>query len=251
MLDLYVWRLGILLQTLLLFRGCWAGNLKRFPYFYVYIASGLLDAIVAYYIFATRRPSFHQFYWLGEFVTLFFGCGLILEIFKHVLAPYPGAEHFARNLCLTTFGLIFLFGLVSSFASWIQPANSEIDLERDVRTAQILFFFAILAVISYYGIELGRNMRGMIFGYGLYLGASLVTLALRSYLGLRFDATWNLFEPLSFDVSLFLWLVSLWSYHSNPIPDYGISLEADYEALASRTKQVLGSMRSHIDRSAR
>lgn len=251
MLDLYVWRLGILLQTLLLLRGCWAGNVKRFPYFYVYIASGLLDAIVAYFIFVTRRTSFHEFYWLGEFVTLFFGCGLILEIFKHVLAPYPGAERFARILCLTTFGLIFLFGIASSLASSVQPANSEIDLERDVRTAQILFFLAILAVIAYYGVALGRNMRGMIFAYGLYLSASLITLALRSYLGLRFDAAWNLLEPLSFDVSLFLWLAALWSYDPNPLPDHGVSLEADYEAFASKTKQVIGSMRSHIDRTVR
>lgn len=251
MLDLYVWRLGMLLQTLLLLRGSWAGNVKRFPYFYVYIASGLLDAIVAYFIFVTRRTSFHEFYWLGEFITLFFGCGLILEIFKHVLAPYPGAERFARILGLTTFGLIFLVGTVSSLASWIQPADSAIDLERDVRTAQILFLVAILAVIAYYGLALGRNMRGMIFGYGLYLGASLVTLALRSYLGLRFDAAWNLLEPLSFDVSLSLWLVALWRYAPNPVPDHSVNLEADYEALASKTKQVIDSIRSYIDRNLR
>ena len=64
-------------------------------------------------------------------------------------------------------------------------------IERDVRTVQAIFLFMILAVISYYRIPIGKNLKGMISGYGLYIVTSLFTLAIRAYAGPRFNSSWN------------------------------------------------------------
>jgi hypothetical protein len=181
------------------------------------------------------------------------GCGLMLEIFKHVLAPYPGAERFAMAVALVTFGAIFCFALLYQFfaPNWSSEKGTSIELERNVRTVQAIFLFGIFAVISYYQILVGRNLKGMISGYGLYVGTSLVVLAFRAYAGHPLEAASNIIQPLSYDLSMLIWLVALWSYHQNPVPDPAIHLEEDYEALAARTKRTLVAMRSHLTKAAR
>jgi hypothetical protein len=128
---------------------------------------------------------------------------------------------------------------------------ASIELERDVRSAQIVFFVAILAVISHYAIPLGRNMRGMMLGYGIYLLVSLATLSFRAYIGMDFDRIWRVIQPLSFNLSLLIWLIALWSLKENPKPKREVRIETDYEALAALTRDRLRALRAHLGRSTR
>jgi hypothetical protein len=73
---------------------------------------------------------------------------------------------------------------------WSQ-AGTDVELERDLRTVQAMFLFGLLGVISYCGIAIGKNMKGMILAYGLYIATSLVSLAVRSYAP-SFDAAGNI-----------------------------------------------------------
>lgn len=251
MLAEVVYLFGILFQVLLLFRGWRSGSLNKYPYFYAYILTSFLAGSLSYAVFVTRPASYPAMFWPLEFLTLFIGCGLVLEIFRDVLSSYPGAERFAKSVCVITFVAIFLLGLVYSLIS--SPgsiAQSEVGLERNVRAVQILFFVAIVGTIFYYGIALGKNIRGMIYGYGLYLAVSVVAFALRLYYHSRVDVLRTV-RPMIFDVSLLIWLVSLWAYHPNPKPAPGDRLEEDYEAVASLTKARINALRGHLGRSTR
>jgi hypothetical protein len=73
-----------------------------------------------------------------------------------------------------------------------------------------------------------------------------MTLALRSYIGPAFNSTWTFIQPFAYMVSIVIWLATMWSYHPNPVPDSGIRLEEDYEALAARTQYMMGAMRAHL-----
>ena len=46
---------------------------------------------------------------------------------------------------------------------------------------QALVFITILGVVFHYGITIGRNLKAILMGYGLYIGVSVLMLALRSY----------------------------------------------------------------------
>jgi hypothetical protein len=246
----YIWGSGIVLEVFVLARGLFSGNLKRFPYFYTYVASGAASSVCL--IFIRNSTSFKAIYWLAQFITLFIGCGLILEIFSHVLSAYPGAEKFAKRVCVITFVLIFVVGLIYvRMAPSGTLAASELELEKNVRTAQIVFLLSLMAAIFYYGILLGKNMRGMLSGYGLYLGTSLISLALRSYVGTTFIGVWRIVQPFSFDVALLIWLTAIWAYHPDPAPLRDGHLESDYEALAALTKNRMNALRSHLGRSTR
>lgn len=252
-MALAVWLAGLVLRFVILFRGLQSKTLGRFPFFYAYALSALAGDLFVYATWTTKQGAYQESYWAAQFLTLMIGCGIVLEIFKHVLSPYPGAEKFATAVALGTFAVIFFFALVYQFVGPDRSAlrATTFELERDVRTVQAIFLFCILAVIFYYGIAIGKNLKGMVLGYVLYIGTSLVSLAIRAYAGRPFEAAWSVIQPLSFDLSLTIWLISLWSYHPNPAPDPAIPLEGDYEALAARTRRTLVAMRSHLTRTAR
>lgn len=251
MLALSILCLGLILHSVLLLRACRTRTVTTYKWFYAYIFAGLIADIALYLALGTSTGRYAEIYWTVQFATLALGCGIILEIFKHVLAAYPGAEKFATSICVTTFGVIFLFGIVYARLRRAGTRAIYVELERDVRSAQILFVVAIIAVILYYGIPLGANMRGMICGYAVYLFVSVITLALGVYIGHRFNAIWLIAQPLSFDVSLFIWLIALWAYHPNPAPARELAIESDYEALAELTRERLSALRAHFVRTIR
>ncbi|MGH9572308.1 MAG: hypothetical protein ACRD40_02095 [Candidatus Acidiferrales bacterium] len=225
--------------------------LRSYPYFYTYIGTSFVVTAISYFVLLEYPASYATVFWPFEFLSLFVGCGLVLEIFGHVLDAYPGADKVAKALCAIVFAILFLVGLFYLFGSSSAAlANSEVELERNVRAAQILFFLGIVGTIFYYGIALGRNMRGMIYGYGVYLAASVISLALRLYYHARVDAL-RTFRPIAFDLSLLTWLIALWSYEPNPAPPVDPPDEPGYEALASLTKAQIEAMRSHIGRPTR
>ena len=257
MWSLMVWRAGLALLLAILIRGLQTKTILKFPFFYAYALSVLAGDLFVYatwkWMAIARPEAYQQSYWVAQFLTLLIGCGIVLEIFRHILTPYPGADKFATAVALSTFAVIFCLALAYQL---VAPSGGALRgttfvLERDVRTVQAIFLFGILAVISYYRIPIGRNLKGMITGYGLYVVTSLFTLATRAYAGSRFNNAWNLIQPFSFDLSMTIWLVALWSYQPNPAPDPAVPLEEDYEALARRTKRTLASMRSHLTKTAR
>jgi hypothetical protein len=241
---------SLLLQLGILVRGFREKLLAGYAFFYAYVLSVFLSTGLLLVLWRVALASYQRFYWILQFATLLIGCGIVLEIFRHVLAPYRGAEKFAMATGLFIFGAVFCFAIVYRLVV-PSPNTALFELERNVRTVQAILLFGILVVISYYRVPLGKNIRGMISGYGLYIVTSLSTLAIRAYAGPRFNNTWNVIQPLSFDVSLAIWLIALWSYQPNPAPGPTVPLEEDYEMLARRTRRALASMRSHLTKAAR
>jgi hypothetical protein len=253
MLSAIIWWAGIFLGSLILIRGFQGKFLSKYPFFFAYSACVVAVWLPGYFVYLhTRYSAFYgTWYWCGQFLTLVVGYGILLEIFRHVLAPYPGAEKFARTTGHIVFVAIFGFALIFPLVMPQVSPGTTIEFERDLRSVQAIFVCGLLLVIAYYGISLGRNMKGMIFGYGLYVGTSLVSLAVRSYAGTSFGEIWKVVQPLSYDASLVVWAVALWSYCPNPVPDRTISLEADYEVFVSTTRRAIGTMRGHLAKAAR
>ncbi len=250
--SLYVWPVGILLEGLIVFRAFRSKALARYPFFFTYIACALADDILGYiHYWLTGSASYGV--WLGEFLALIVECGVILEIFRCVLSPYPGAERFARIAGFSVFVAISSFALIYPLMmpTWSR-AGTMYELARDLRTVQAIFLLGLFGVIRYYGIAIGKNMRGMSLGYGLYVGAALVGMAVRSYAGVPLPGTWNVItQQASYLAALLIWTTALWSYHPNPVPDSSVRLEEDYEAFAARTRGMLGAIRIHLAKAAR
>jgi hypothetical protein len=239
------------LETCILWRAARAGIIRKYSYFCAYIAS-TLTSLALPIVYVIDRRSYNHWYWPIQFLTLVLGCGVILEIFRHVLSPYPGAERLAKILAVAAFATLFCLAAIY-FVFRVEPfsAAAGIELERNVRALQAVLLFVILAVIFRYALPIGRNVLGIIIGYGSYIAISLMSRAVEAYAGTWLRLVWIYVQPATFETSLVIWLVALWSYHPNPAPVHSIRIEADYEELASRTRRALHATRSYISRAAR
>jgi hypothetical protein len=254
MLNLLMWWSGIALEALILLRALQQKTLGRYPFFYLYVASLLCADGLLYILFLVNPAAYPKWNWNAGFVNIIVSCGILLEIFKHVLPPYPGAERFARISGLVIFAVIFLSGIAYLiFAPGAPESRMTIarNLERNLLAVQAIFLSSLVGVIFYYGIAIGRNLRGMIVGYGLCVATMLMTLSVRSFAGPSFDAAWTLIQPIAYWVCLFVWVSALWNYQPNPVLLTAADTERGYDSFVSGTRTRVGEMRSRLGRAAR
>ena len=149
MMTLIIWWGGILLELLVLFRGFRAKLLPKYLFFYAYVSSLLLADTSLYFVFILHRASYERWNWATGFLNLVLACGVLLEIFKHVLAPYAGAERFARITGIVIFAGVFLFLIVQPLMSDAsRSAFTNVEAQRNFLAVQSILLFGILAVVS-------------------------------------------------------------------------------------------------------
>lgn len=252
MFSLVIWWVGIILEALILWRGIVGKTLRRYPFFSTYNACLLAQSCFLFVISLVGPQAYAEWFWRTQFLTLGLGCGIILEIFQHVLSPYRGAEKLARGIGLAVFGAVLSFAAIYPYIAG--PASvpaTGFEFERDLRFVQAIFLFGVLGVVLYYRIELGKNMKALVFGYGLYIATSLASLAIRSHAGPALRAMWETIPPLSFAASNFIWAVGMWSYHPNLAPQQIARPEGDYGALAARTRNMMGEVSAYVEKAVR
>ncbi len=104
-----------------------------------------------------------------------------------------------------------------------------------------------LVVLSlFYSIPFGRNLRGVLLGYGLFVGTSVIQLTFVTNSGSRFYSFWHHVNPGSYFVVLGLWVVHLWSYAPNPEPKTAVRLEEEYQRIAATTSRRLRAGRGYL-----
>lgn len=254
MLSLIIWRIGVVVEALLLYRAFSAKLFTRYSAFYTYVLSMFLSDVLAYVLlYFAHSKSYEKWSWYCGFLTLFLGCGIILEVFKHVLSLYSGAEKLARVVTMGAIAVVLCFAIL--YLIWSPNTSVARALytrvQRDFVLAQAILLVVLLRVISYYGISMGRNLKGMILGYGQCVGVTLVSLAFRAYVGVRFHATDSYVQQVSYLVALAIWVVALWSYCPNQVAESKIGPDADYEALAARTRDMIGAAGSELVKAER
>src|SRR5271157_441449 len=249
MLDQLIWWGGIASMILLLVRGRQARLLSRYPVFYFYILFVLSQSCLRLYVYHWKYSLYRYIYWSTEFVGILVGCGVVFEIFRVGLRAYPGASSIARNSLL----LLFVVALVIAIANaandprwWAEATVTEI--QRAMRIVQALSLLALVLLFLHYSIPFGRNLRGIVFGYGLFVAGSVIWLTF-AYTGAgRFRNFWSYLYPFCYDISLLVWIGHLWGYLPNPQTKESAQFERQYERIAAATKRRLREARSHLDR---
>jgi hypothetical protein len=251
MLTLLIWWVGVFFEALVLYRGLRGRTLAKYPFFYLYIASLFVSDAALYFLYLFSPGSYPRWNWNAGLLNILLGCGILLETFRHVLLPYPGAEKFARRAGLAVFAFIFSFVTVALIVApdMFRSRLMNTHLERNLLAVQAVFLLCVVVVIHYYQIALGKNLRGMILGYGLCIGSTLMAFSFRFYAGPSFNRIWIYLQPLSYLFSLWIWTGAMWRFAPGPLADPAIPLESSYESFVSSTKGLMGAMRSRLTRS--
>jgi hypothetical protein len=243
-----IWIAGILIEALVLYRGARAKLVSRYPNFYLYILSLFLADATFFLAYVMKFPVADKWSWYAGFMSLLLGCGIALEIFRHGLSPYAGAEKFARVASYTFLAAVTLFAIVYPIMAPSNGAARAIftRAQQYFLAVQGILLIVIIQVMAYYAVPAGRNLKGMILGYGQAVAVTLGLLAVRNYVGPGFQHAWTFTQQVSYLASLAIWLVALWSYIPNPIPKARIKPDDDYDGLAARTRGMVSAAGANL-----
>jgi hypothetical protein len=126
------------------------------------------------------------------------------------------------------------------------PGETTLETEREFRIVQTFLLLGLVMLLAYYAIPVGRNLKGIILGYGVFLSMNLVQLTLRDFLGDRFQNWWLYIQPVSYIIVLLIWCKALWIFASRPDLGRETRIELDYRSLAHHTKRQLRAAGKYI-----
>ena len=252
MVSTALWLMAMTLESVLLVRAVQGKFLGHYRLFYLYLVIVFtrdLSLLPVYYLW----PKFYGYaYWGSEFFSVLVGCGLVWEVYKVAFRRYPGAGRMARDVIpfLFIFAMTRVFVKAWNSPNWI-PGRTTLETERDLRIVQLALLINLIALFAYYAIPLGRTLKGIIYGYGLFLVASVVNLSLRDYLGDSFQRLALYIQAVAYLLVLLVWCRTLWVYEAIPEPELTPRLEGDYQSLVQATRRELSSARAYLQRGMR
>ena len=247
MLDQIIWWGGTAVEIMLLVRGAYTGLFRRYSSFYCYLGFVLAQSLVRYVVFHGWPDSYAYFYWSTEILSVLIGCAVVFEIYRVGLEAYPGTARIARLLLFLLFAAAILFGIFKSLNApgwWAE--TTVMELERALRLVQALALVVLISLFLMYSIPFGRNLRGILFGYSLFVACSLFWLSFVYKGSGSFQSVWFVLYPALYCLCLCVWLAHLWSYSPQPSPARATLLEQNYQEMALLTRRRLDQVRSYV-----
>jgi Na+-transporting NADH:ubiquinone oxidoreductase subunit NqrE len=251
MLAYSIWIVGLVLELAILLRALPTRMYVRFPIFYSYMFCVFASSASLWHLYRSDYRAYTRLFWLSEFTTLILGYGVVLEIMHHAFRDYPGAERFARNAGFSAFGVIFVWlgisAVLHKLPIEITALGRRVDgFERDLRIVQAVFLAIVAALVLHYGIELGKNVRGLALGLGIYVAVSIVSTAFMVVFGARFQPIFGELQSVTYVFCSGIWLLALWSYAEVKNSSPNAQMESDYRRMVNRTREKLKALRSHF-----
>lgn len=242
-----LWLMALAFESVVLVRAALGNVLKYYPFFYLYLSCVLFrDAslMAVYYLW----PRIYGYaYWYSEFLNVALGCGVVWEVYKVALSRYPGAARMARNVLpfLFVFAASRIFVKAWNSPNWI-PGRTTLETERDLRIVQMALLLGLVALFAYYAIPWRRNLKGIIYGFSVFVATTVIHLTFGYYLGESFRYLWPYIQPMVYIVVLLIWCWTLWSYEAAPELETNPRLEIDYQSMAAATKRQLRAAHTFV-----
>jgi hypothetical protein len=241
MLTLAIWWVGTFLEALLLMRGLQTKLIRVFPIFFSYLLIVFVSEILRFFTYHWYASSaYRDVYWSTQFLSLVVGSAVIFEVYRVGLKRFPGTARMTQYLLLVVFGLVFAKALVRTSGGlydWF--VGTLVDLERNLRVVQAVALLALLSLFLIYAIPFGRNLRGILIGYGMFIAMTVTQFTLHHYFANDVVAFWSYLQPICYLFVLSVWLAAVWSpdgaVEETPVSEP----EHDYQILASSTGQQL------------
>lgn len=218
-LDLAVPTIATCLEGLLVWRLSKHRLWLRYPYLSIVALYSFARDVAMAPIYLRASSMYATFFWDTAFVYLLLQFSLNWEFLRGVFPRRSPMHHIAWNatvlvaLCAAP-GILFLsWGQVSSLPAryiYLSPVFTQY-----MNLFQVVLLLAPLAVARYYGVALGRNMRGLAVGFGMYACVAVMNFATVQAFR-SFAPYWTWVSPLTFIAMIVIWLRAFWTYAPPP-----------------------------------
>jgi len=252
MISNLIWWSAMALEAIVLLRGVKGRLIRSYPLFYGYIGSVLAIEILRFGCYSFKPGFYANFYWYSEFVVILASYIVILEIYRRSFKNHPGVARLAQGLLLLAL-IITVIGVaantwIGGFRSWAIAVGL---LDCDLRYVEGGLLAVVLFLLGTYRISLGRNLRGLITGYGFLVGMNVMNLVLLSHPGNEFSLLLRRLLPVTYVITLLIWCVALWSPRPDSSPPAENKIERDYQVLAAKTRAILTRVTTRLVRAIR
>ena len=192
---------------------------RRFPFFFAYsIVTLLLDAgMIGFHQKSLASPLgsfprrlYFSFYWVNEAIGLLLGLGVIYEVFRHLLAPYPALRKLAGQFFYGVVALLVLLGFVVLYAQSVhEPTHTQaafLVMEQAGRVLEVGLLLFLFLFASAFGLHWRQYVFGIVLGLGIFASVELVAVTMRAEVGRTAIAIFNIARSVSFNCSLVIWI---------------------------------------------
>lgn len=246
MLSQIVWWSGIALEALLLYRGVRGKLRARYPVFYAYILFVAAQSLLRFSIHEWWGGLYPAVYWSTEALGLLLGCWVVFEVYRVALAAYPGTARMARNALSFLLAMAVAKAIVAVWENRLWTADmSMLQAELALRTFQAVSIAALVSLFLFYAIPFGKNLRGILIGYSVFILGSVICLNFVRPSGHDF---WFYAYSSWYLVVLLVWVAHLWAYEACAQPKNTVGLEQQYRAIAAATQRKLEETREYLRR---
>ena len=253
MITLISWTIALVLEALILFRCVKTGIVRSYPVFFTYLSCVFIGDLVLPPLSRIMAPRVYEVaYWAKEFVCVMVGYAVVMEAVDTAFAHFEGPKKLGRNAALVIFGAIVSFtALRAAFETVSSIGQTAINVEADLRGAELVLLSILILVVFYYRVSIGTNLKGIIVGYGICTVTVAVNEAMRTFAGASFQSAFSMIWSYTYFLSLLVWVTTLWSREASLEPVKANQMDGDYEALASHTKTTLAGMRGYLRKAVR
>jgi hypothetical protein len=117
-----------------------------------------------------------------------------------------------------------------------------------MRFVQIAAIVSLLLLFLRYQVPLGRSLRGIIFGYGLFLAINVVNLSYLERLGDTVKSLASHIQSSAYFFALCVWTAFLWIRVAQPATAPA-PLQTGYNEILERTREQLARTQAEVQSS--
>jgi hypothetical protein len=238
---------AVVLEGLLLWRLSKRKLWSRYPCLLLFVVYDFSCNLFLFPINRYKPEWFAGVYWRIESISLFFRLFVNLEFFRGVLGRRSTLYDISWKALLALELIVVPAILV---LGWSQASSLHYEylylsplIVQYFSLFQALLLLTPAAVAWYYRLPLGRNVRGLGLGFGMYLLVCTLNFAsLQAVQG--FFPYWQLLTPISFIAMIAVWLWAFWEYAPTPDPapievEQSHQWRTEWQRLWTRTMRLL------------
>lgn len=216
---LVLWACSSVAQLLVLVLLFSKGSFRKLPFFTVYVALDLCQAIFLVGVYSApglTAVTIQDLAWYSECVTLVAQALATTEILRATLRPYQGIWGLVWRALMFTSTLVLLLVAMATRGDW--AVEKWFELNRGYHLTFAAAVIACLLLVRYYSIQVPAAYKMILGGFCLYSCTEiLINTVLQGLLKKAFDAyqpIWQASTMLSFIAVLCMWVAALWK----PLP---------------------------------